>query len=356
MIEIDGVCKTIDNFSLEDVSLEIAEKEYMVILGPTGSGKTLLLETLAGIYQPDRGSIRMHGKDITATPPEDRNIGMVYQDYMLFPHLTLGENIAFGLKAAKNEKSFIKAKVEEAAEMLGISHLLHRLPAGLSGGERQRGALARAMVTEPRAMLLDEPFSAVDEYTAEKLQTEIKKLHRLTGATTIHITHRFDEAYVLADRIAVMKEGKIIQVDVPEVIFRRPVNLWLARFVGCKNLFPCKVVKESGFFCADVEGVGFQSVTGISGDAWLSIRPEDIYISRSEFRRAGLNSFEAVVKGIMDRGRLIEAELDAGIRLITVLSRQSAQKMELEPGCKVHITIRAEDVHLFKDAKGHSSL
>ncbi len=229
MIEINGVFKTIENFSLEDISLTIREKEYLVILGPTGSGKTLLLETLAGIYRPDRGVIVIKGKDVTDTPPEKRHIGMVYQDYMLFPHLTLGENIAFGLKTAKKSPALIKEKVEEMSAMLGISHLLHRFPAGLSGGEQQRGAIARAMVMEPSALLLDEPFSAVDEFTALRLQKEVKKLHHLTGATTVHITHRFDEAYVLADRIAVMNSGKIIQVDTPETPNRWHLEFYLYR-------------------------------------------------------------------------------------------------------------------------------
>ncbi len=346
MIELRDISKKLDAFSLEDISLRIREKEYLVLLGPSGSGKTLLLETIAGIYRPDRGQILMEGKDITETPPGERHIGMVYQDYMLFPHLTMGENIAFGLKARKTDPVVIKEKVSASAGMLGISHLLHRHPRGLSGGEQQRGAIARAIVTEPRVLLLDEPLSAVDEFTTERLHREIKKIHELTGATTIHITHRFDEAYALADRIAVMREGRIYQVDTPEVLFRRPVSCWVARFVGGKNLFQGKAAIEGN---VDVGGVKIKSVSQLEGEVWVSIRPEDIYISGRGYNETGLNSLEAEVKGVIDRGRLIEAEIDGGIPLITVLTRQSAQKIGLHPGKSVYVTFRAEDVHLFKE-------
>jgi len=349
MIELRDISKKLDEFSLEDISLTVREKDYLVLLGPSGAGKTLLLETIAGIYRPDRGQILMDGKDITETPPGERQIAMVYQDYMLFPHLTLAENIAFGLKARKAPPDAIEEKVSASAEMLGISHLLHRHPHGLSGGEQQRGAIARAIVTEPRVLLLDEPLSAVDEFTTERLHREIKKIHELTGATTIHITHRFDEAYALADRIAVMRDGRIYQVDTPEVLFRRPVSCWVARFVGGKNLFRGEAVKDGGVNCVEVGGVTIKSASVLEGEVWLSIRPEDIYISRVGFDEAGLNSLAAEVRGVIDRGRLIEAEMDAGISLVTVLSRQSAQKIGLHPGKAVHVTFRAEDVHLFKE-------
>jgi molybdate transport system ATP-binding protein len=349
MIEIRNISMTLDEFSLEDISLHVREKEYMVLLGPSGSGKTLLLETIAGIYRPAGGQILMEGKNITETPPGKRRIAMVYQDYMLFPHLTLEENIAFGLKTRKAPLSEVKEKVTASAEMLGITHLLHRFPQGLSGGEQQRAAIARAVVTEPRVLLLDEPLSAVDEFTTERLHRELKRIHQLTGATTVHITHRFDEAYALADRIAVMRSGKILQVDTPETLFRRPVGCWVARFVGGKNLFPGISAVENGIHWVEAAGVKFKSASELEGEVWVSIRPEDIYISVLGYDEAGLNSMAAEVKNVIDRGRLIEAEIDAGLPLVTVLTRQSAQKTGLHPGKTVYVTFRAEDVHLFKE-------
>lgn len=349
MIEIRSISKRFAEFALADISLTVKEREYLVLLGPTGAGKTLLLETIAGIYRPDRGQIRVNGMDITHMPPGERQIGMVYQDYMLFPHLTLEENIKFGLEARKVNSMLIEKKVRESTELLGISHLLHRYPNKLSGGEQQRGAIARAIVTEPRVLLLDEPLSAVDEFTTERLHREIKKIHELSGATTIHITHRFDEAYALADRITIMNNGKIHQEGTPETLFRKPADTWVARFVGCKNLFRGTARIENDTNHVDIGGVKFKSATRLQGEVWLSIRPEDIYISRRPyFNEPRLNAFKAKVTHIINRGRLIEAEIDAGIPLITVLSRQSAQKTGLEPGKEIYITIRMEDVHLFR--------
>ncbi len=347
MIEIKEITKTFPDFQLNNISLSIAEKEYLAILGPTGSGKTLLLETIAGIFPPDSGRIMVNGDDITDAPPSRRQVGMVYQDYMLFPHLTLSQNIAFGLEARKIPAEQIRQKVSQMAEMLGIAHLLHRRPGTLSGGEQQRGAIARALVIEPTALLLDEPLSALDESTANRLQKEIKQIHQLTGATTIHITHRFEEAYVMADRIAVMKDGRIIQVDTPEGIFRRPRNHWVADFVGCRNLFQGAAQKEGDITMVTLQGLTMKSVTGLTGPVGLSVRPEDIYITRQPLNEPNLNSFSGRVTAIIDRGRLWEAEIDIGVPLLTVLTRQSAQKVSLQPGKAVHISFHARDTHLF---------
>lgn len=350
MIGLRGISKSFPEFSLQSINLSVKNKEYLVLLGPTGAGKTLVLETIAGIYRPDTGRICIDGSDITDTPPGQRQIGMVYQDYMLFPHLTLAQNIAFGLEARKKVSSdVIQQKVRDSAEMLAISHLLDRYPKTLSGGEQQRGAIARAIVTEPRVLLLDEPLSAVDEFTTERLHLEFKRIHQLTGATTIHITHRFDEAYALADRIAIMNHGRIHQEGSPETLFRKPADRWVAQFVGCKNLFPGKALRQNNQTRVQINGAEFYSSTPLQGDVWVSIRPEDIYISRRKHNESGVNSFTAKIINIINRGRLIEAEVDAGISLITALSRQSAQKVDLHPGKSVYITIRSQDVHLFKE-------
>jgi ABC-type sugar transport system ATPase subunit len=349
MIELQNISKTIDDFSLTDVSLNVRDKEYLAILGPSGAGKTLLLETIAGIYPPDSGQILMDRLNITESPPGKRNIGMVYQDYMLFPHLTLEDNIAFGLKAKKTPPGIIRKKVKDSADMLGISHLLHRYPNSLSGGEHQRGAIARAIVTEPSLLLLDEPLSAVDDATTERLHQEIKNIHHLTGATTIHITHRFDEAYAMADRIAIMKSGKIIQIDSPHRIFNNPVNRWVAHFTGGKNIFQGFANLQDNCCHVNVSGTVLKADSPLQGDVFLSIRPENIFISRALFNEPNLNSFTATVISITNRGRLIEAELLAGITFITILTRQSAEKLNLHPSQSVHITIKTRDVHVFKE-------
>jgi len=185
MLGIRGLSLSLGEFSLTDVDLTVADAEYFIILGPTGAGKTILLETIAGIYAPRAGTITLDGHDITRTDPKDRGIGMVYQDYMLFPHLTVGENIGFGLLQRGDDPARIREAVREAADLLGIGHLLERTPGTLSGGEQQRAAIARALVLRPRVLLLDEPLSALDAVTRDRLRKELRTIHRATGTTVV---------------------------------------------------------------------------------------------------------------------------------------------------------------------------
>lgn len=188
-----------------------------MILGPTGSGKTILLETIAGVYRPDSGRVLLNGVDVTSLPPRERNVGMVYQDYMLFPHLTVEQNIAFGLRFMKPAPAGGKRSVRRLAELLGVEALLHRYPGTLSGGEQQRTAIVRALIVEPDVLLLDEPLSALEARTKEKLRDELLRLHRLTHTTIVHVTHGFDEAFLLGNRMAIMNQGRVEQVGEPTV-------------------------------------------------------------------------------------------------------------------------------------------
>ena len=235
MLEISALALTLGGFRFTDLSVSVADGEYCIILGPTGAGKTILLETIAGIHRPGKGRIVLDGTDITDAPPERRGIGMVYQDYMLFPHMTVRENIGFGLRqrdVPKAERDVIAGSI---AERLSIAHLLDRYPATLSGGEQQRTAIARALVLRPRVLLLDEPLSALDTVTRDRLRREIKEIHARTGIMILHITHHFEDIYALADRVVVMKDGAVAQEGPPETILRKPASDFIANFTGADN-------------------------------------------------------------------------------------------------------------------------
>ena len=261
MIRLEGLNVVAGDFSLRVDELSVEKGEFLVFLGPTGSGKTVLLETIAGLRRPISGRIWFGDRDVTAEPPERRRVGFVYQDYALFPHLSVGKNIAFGLRtgaARGRARSVRRAGVSRAvgpireraaalASLLGIEQLMDRYPDTLSGGEQQRVALARALAIEPEVLLLDEPLSALDRKTRRELRIELRRLHRELGATVLHVTHDLDEALVLGDRIAVLIDGDLRQIGTPEDVIQRPADGETARLLGMTNVYPVVgIYREDG--------------------------------------------------------------------------------------------------------------
>jgi molybdate transport system ATP-binding protein len=241
VLRLEDICVRLGEFRLREISLHVTPGTYLALLGPTGTGKTVLLETIAGVHHPTSGRIHIRGQDATHLAPEKRHLGIVYQDYALFPHLTVFENIAFGLRRKGSPKPKIKEAVDKMAAFLEIGPLLKRRPNRLSGGERQRAALARALVMEPYVLLLDEPLSALDRATSSRIQNELKRIHRDLGVTIIHITHDVTEAFFLADRLAVMKDGRILQEGPPAEVCRRPQSHSVAELMGIENLIAATV-------------------------------------------------------------------------------------------------------------------
>lgn len=352
MIELKNISNKIGDFSLEDINLEVKEGEYFIILGPTGSGKTLLLETIIGIY-PSNGEIWINGKDISHVPTEKRNIGLMYQDYMLFPHLNVSENIKFGLKSRKFKSLSdleIDEKLDVIVDLLGIKHLVFRDVATLSGGEQQRVALARAIVINPDVLLLDEPFSSLDPRTRESLWRELKKIHKEIKTTTIHVTHDFEEALGLADRIAVMNNGKIIQTGTPEEIFRRPGSEFVAEFVGVENLFKGKAIKfKEGIVKVKIDNIEIFAISDKEGKVCVSIRPEDIIILKNVYKcdELTMNRFEGEITEIIDKGVLTKIVVDIGISISLILTRRAYLEEKLTIGSKICIAFKSIDVNVF---------
>jgi ABC-type Fe3+/spermidine/putrescine transport system ATPase subunit len=344
MLIIDSVSKSLGEFSLTDVSLSIGDGEYFIVLGPTGAGKTILLETIAGIYSPDAGRILLNDHDITDVPAKDRNIGMVYQDYMLFPHLTVEANIGFGLKSRRADPAFIRGKVQESADLLNIGHLLHRYPGTLSGGEQQRAAIARALVMEPDALLLDEPLSALDVKTRESLRAELARIHEATGTTIIHITHNFEEVFDLADRVAIMRGGDVVQVGTPEEIFRRPDSDFVAGFVGVENLFRGEGSPDGTVRVGDIR---IRVEDGISGPVSVAIRPEDILLSKTALPQNGKNVFFGRVDSVRQNGGLVRVSIDAGVPFRVTLTRQGFEEADVARGDAVYLAFRPSAAHVY---------
>lgn len=286
VLALQDLSKSFDGYvAVNNFELEIMQGEFITLLGPSGCGKTTLLRLIAGFERPDSGAIYLDGKDIVATPPEKRQVNTVFQSYALFPHMSVYENIAFGLRVKKVDNSTLKAAVEEALEQTRLTKFGSRLPTQLSGGQQQRVAIARAVVNKPRVLLLDEPLSALDARLRSEMQVELKRLQRDLNITTILVTHEQDEALSLSDRVVVMDEGKIAQLGSPREIYEDPKSLYVAKFVGEINLLPAKVVTRVSDTCISVMVMEQQVnlVTKLNclpgQNVQILLRPEDLRLT-----------------------------------------------------------------------------
>jgi len=330
-IQVVGVGKSFGTFrALNNVSLDIGRGEFLTLLGPSGSGKTTLLMLLAGFEQPTSGRILSAGEDITAKTAEARAFGMVFQGYALFPHMSVAQNIAFPLQVRKTPRDAIARRVAEMIDRVGLKGHEHKPPAKLSGGQQQRVALARALIFEPPALLLDEPFSALDKHLRERMQDEVKTLHQEFGTTFIFVTHDQSEALSLSSRIAIFNHGEVLQVGAPQDVYERPANRFVAEFLGEINLLPIDNVGPCpGGLAGSFEGM--RLVGPLRSDARasgvLAVRPEHMSLSPERPDEAA-NGVAASVASRSYRGGVTRLGLvtRGGSRLSVTLPSESAQR------------------------------
>ena len=285
IIELRGVDKSFeDTRALEGIDLSISNGEFLTLLGPSGCGKTTILRILSGFETPDQGDVSIGGQRMNDVPPERRQVNTVFQNYALFPHMTVRDNVAFGLRMQSCPKGEIEGRVLEALRMVHLEQYADRRPHQLSGGQQQRVAIARAVVNKPLVLLLDEPFSALDYQLRRAMQLEIKRLQRRLGITFVFVTHDQEEAFAMSDRVVVMNQGRIEQIGTPQEIYEEPSNLYVARFVGEINILPARImsVPGEGIYIADISGRRFTLRTSRSfaaGDRVnVLLRPEDIRV------------------------------------------------------------------------------
>lgn len=343
-----------DTTVLRDFSLEIEEGELISFLGPSGCGKTTTLKTIAGFLLPDKGRISVKGKDYTSLPPHKRNIGLVFQNYALFPHLTIYENIAFGLRMRKLSEESIKTKVMEALAMVNLPGTETRLPDQLSGGQQQRVGLARAMVINPDLLLLDEPLSNLDAKLRVQMRVEIKRLLQDSHVTTIYVTHDQEESLVLSDRIVIMNQGKIEQIGSPQEIYTQPRTPFVADFMGFENIFEGQIQQiteqDGRQICIirvgerHVEAVNAEHLSLKSEDhLWIAIRPDSLSLVDSD--QPSQNTFPGTVLLHTYRGNNAEYLVETELGRLTVLE---SEKRGYQPGDTVRILGKPEDFILIK--------
>jgi ABC-type sugar transport system ATPase subunit len=328
--------------ALRGIDLGVGDGELLVVLGPSGSGKSTLLRVTAGLEAVSGGSIAIGERDVTRDPPGRRNVAMVFQTYALFPHLDAAENIGFGLEAREVPKRERRARVAEAARVVGCSELLHRRPAELSGGERQRVALARALVRDPDVFLLDEPLSNLDAQLRTQMRSELRELQRRVGGTMVHVTHDQTEALTLADRLAVLRAGELQQVGTPDEVFRRPANRFVATFVGTPsmNVLPAHI-EERTLVAGPLRFDGAALAAGDGRALEVAFRPEHV--------RFPADGAPAVVRVVESAGSEAFAHLELGGQRLVARVPADARP---QPGETVGVDVAARDVHVFDGDSG----
>jgi sulfate transport system ATP-binding protein len=353
-IQLRNIYKKYGDFTaLERVSLKIGEGELLALLGPSGSGKTTLLRIIAGLEYPDSGRVLLQGEEATDRAPRDRRVGLVFQHYALFRHMTVFENVAFGLRVRPRQgrpsEQQIRSRVRELLELVQLEWTSNRYPSQLSGGQRQRVALARALAVEPHVLLLDEPFGALDAKLRGELRQWLRTLHRELGLTAIFVTHDQEEALEVSSRVAVMNKGKIEQIGTPEEVYHQPATAFVSGFLGTANLFHRRIDHGHVYFNesnARIPLDGTPKAAELSQSALVYVRPHMLELEPTP---SGNSSFEAIVRHINSAGPRARIELTSasGVPVLVELEHERLRALSLEPGCTMYLRPRDQQVFAY---------
>ena len=332
--------------ALDHVDLDIRSGEFMTLLGPSGSGKTTLLSVLGGFTRPDAGSLRFGDREVVTTPPHERGVGMVFQNYALFPHMNVADNVGFALRLRRVARAEQSRRVERALEMVQLGGYGARRVDQLSGGQRQRVALARAIVFEPRILLMDEPLSALDKQLREHMQIELRQLHEQLGMTTVYVTHDQREALTMSDRIAVIHQGRIVQLDTPRALYDRPVSRFVAEFIGESTLIPVSV--ERGVVRLGSQPLTLETPAGADGARHLMVRPERLRLLPAGESGGGDptdNRLSGQVRTVVFQGDslLLQVTLAQGHGLSVRTGIRESGAAALQPGAPISLALAARD-------------
>jgi len=352
MVELRNVTKRFGAYeALKEASFEIRAGEFMTFLGPSGCGKTTCLRLISGFDTPTSGQIFLDGKDLTFEPPYRRDVNQVFQNYALFPHLTIYENIAFGLRMKKIPAAQIRERVDRVVKMTSLEDFTTRKPAQLSGGQRQRVALARAIVCEPKVLLLDEPLSALDAKLRTQMRVELKQLQKKLGITFIFVTHDQEEALTMSDRVAVINAGRVEQIGTVNEIYYKPATRFVASFIGESNIVEAEILRSEGeLLHCRLEGGLELDVRSPKPPAHsqilLSLRPEKIRLTREN--PGGRNSFPGTIEMEIFKGAVddLTISVQGGLQLGAVLTNDGQAESDLHEGERVFARIQPEDIHI----------
>ncbi|MDR2967200.1 MAG: ATP-binding cassette domain-containing protein [Methanobacteriaceae archaeon] len=372
-LEIKNLSVDLGEFHLKNVNLNLKEGEYLVLIGPTGSGKSVLLETIIGFYKPIKGTIKLKNKIINDIPPEDRGISIVYQDTILFPNMDVYDNIAYGAQKKFSKKEVAK-KINEIAKKMKIDNILHRNIDTLSGGEAQRTSLARALIVEPKMILMDEPFSALDVATQSKLTSLIKNVCKEYKTTCLHVTHNFNDVWNLADRVGIMKDGNIHQLGNTSEVFSRPESNFVADFVGVQNIFEGKIteispevakikigdkttINSSDINCINKINKKYKEIFNEKNEyinkeikVLIAIRPENIIFSNEKFESSARNQMKGKITEIIESGPTVLVNVAIEDHIFKgLLTKSSADILSVKKNKEVYISFKSLNVNIISD-------